>query len=126
MGGDVGSESMRHAQLQRWELIAAMRVDFRQDGGAKMRRRMGFKAELNPPKEDKMLARVLKGGAIAALAGAAMFAATATSASAFTLSASSPAQSIATSDVDSVYYHHHGYGHYHHYHHYHHHHHYHW
>jgi len=81
----------------------------------------GFKADLTP-KEDKMLACVLKSDAIAALAGAAMFAATATSTAAFTLSASSPAQSIATSDVDSVYYDHHGYGHhhYHHYHHYHH------
>ena len=71
-----------------------------------------------------MLAHILTRGTLAALAGAAMLAATTTSAPAFTFSAPSPEQSVAGSHVENVYYYHRGYGyqHYYHYHPYHYHH----
>jgi hypothetical protein len=56
-----------------------------------------------------MISRILPGGLIAAAAGAAMLAMTAVPASAFTLSAPSLAPSVASADIDHVYWHH-GYG----------------
>ena len=55
-----------------------------------------------------MFTRALIGRTLAALAGVAMLGATATSASAFTLSAPSLDQSVATSHVERVYYYHGG------------------
>lgn len=49
-----------------------------------------------------MFTRVLKGGAVAALAGAAMLAISASSASAFTLSSPSLEQPMAASHIDQV------------------------
>ena len=67
-----------------------------------------------------MLAHNLTRGTLAALAGAAMLAATTTSTPAFTLSAPSLEQTVAGSNVENVYYYHRGYGYHHyHYHHYH-------
>jgi hypothetical protein len=57
-------------------------------------------------KEDDMITRILKGRALAAVAGAAMLAATATQASAFTLSAPSLEPSVAASNIDHVYWRH--------------------
>ncbi len=49
-----------------------------------------------------MFTRILKGGAVAALAGAAMLAISASSASAFTLSSPSLEQPVAASNIDHV------------------------
>jgi photosystem II stability/assembly factor-like uncharacterized protein len=54
-----------------------------------------------------MFTRVLKGGAVAALAGVAMLAISASSASAFTLSSPSLEQPMAASNIDHVWWHHH-------------------
>jgi hypothetical protein len=62
-----------------------------------------------------MITSVLKGRTLAAVAGVAMLAATATSASAFTLSSPSLEPSVAGSNVEHVWYHHGwGYGGWHH------------
>jgi len=53
-------------------------------------------------KEEIMFKRVLTGGALAALAGAAMLAISASSASAFTLSSPSLEQPMAASNIDHV------------------------
>ncbi len=54
-----------------------------------------------------MFTRVLTGGAVAALAGAAMLAISASSASAFTLSSPSLEQPMASSYIEHVWWHHH-------------------
>jgi hypothetical protein len=61
-------------------------------------------------KEDFMSTRVLTGGVLAALAGAAMLAISAGSASAFTLSSPSLEQPMASSQIDRVWYPHHYWG----------------
>jgi hypothetical protein len=53
-------------------------------------------------KEDFMFTRILTGGAVAALAGAAMLTISATSASALTLSSPSLEQPMAASHIDQV------------------------
>jgi hypothetical protein len=53
-----------------------------------------------------MFSRILPGGVAVAVVGAAMLAMTATSASAFTLSAPSLESSVASADVEAVYWHH--------------------
>ncbi len=53
-----------------------------------------------------MSTRILKGGVLAALAGAAMLAISASSASAFTLSSPSLEQPMASSNIDHVWCHH--------------------
>jgi hypothetical protein len=58
-----------------------------------------------------MFTRVLKGGAAAALAGAAMLAISAGSASAFTLSSPSLQPPMASSNIDHVWCYHCGWGH---------------
>ena len=55
-----------------------------------------------------MFTRVLTGGAVAALAGVAMLAISASSASAFTLSSPSLEQPMASSSIDHVYWRHYG------------------
>jgi hypothetical protein len=59
-------------------------------------------------KEDFMSTRVLTGGVLAALAGAAMLAISASSASAFTLSSPSLEQPMASSQIDRVWWRHYG------------------
>lgn len=54
-----------------------------------------------------MFTRVLTGGAAAALAGAAMLAISATSASAFTLTSPSLEAPVASSNIEHVWWHHH-------------------
>ncbi len=56
-----------------------------------------------------MFTRILTGGAVAALAGAAMLAISASSASAFTLSSPSLEQPMASSHIDQVRWYRHGY-----------------